>query len=255
MQSAVPRDAGSTFRVTNAHGVHSGHLADFIQRQLYLFGGYEWDEIDAFLALIPKDRRGAALDIGANVGVHSTAFSKTFEQVISFEPNPALWPVYERMQAENGCHNLVLNRCALGAEDAILPFFLVNEYNLGMGTLVQEDQYHQQLRHAAEVPVRVGDALLGDLGVTRVDAIKIDVQGFELEVVRGLRETIERDRPILWIELAEGLHQSLEDRALLDWLMRDRAVYRFVVAGTVVRRIVLQRCDGEDLVEADYVLI
>ena len=40
-QSIVPREADNVFCVKNAHEVHSGHMADFIQRQLYLFGGYE----------------------------------------------------------------------------------------------------------------------------------------------------------------------------------------------------------------------
>lgn len=255
VQAVVPRDASSAFRVTNKHGVHSGDLSDFIQRQLYLYGGYEWDEIDGYLAMMPQDRRGVALDIGANMGVHSVAFAQAFDRVLSFEPNPQLWPVYERMQADNGADNMVLNRCALGAQETTLPLFLANDYNLGMGTLVQEDQYQQPLYQTAEVPVRVGDALLTELGVSRVDAIKMDVQGFEVEVIRGLRGTIERDRPILWIELAEGLHQTPEDRALLDWLMQDRAVYRFVFKGTLMRRAVLERCDGDALVEADYVLI
>lgn len=211
VQAALRRDGDSTFRVRNAHGVHSGDLSDFIQRPLYLFGGYEREEIDAFLIRIPESRRGVALDIGANVGT-----SKVFESVLTFEPNPALWPVYERMQAENGCDSIILNRSALGAEEATLPFFLVDDYNSGMGTLVQKDQYQRPLKKAAEVRVRVGATLLKELGVPRVDVVKMDVQGFELEVVRGLRETIERDRPVIWIELAEGLHQSPDDRARLN---------------------------------------
>ncbi|WP_255564576.1 FkbM family methyltransferase [Mameliella sp. CS4] len=251
----VPRDHQSHFKVTNWHGIHSGRMSDYIQRQLYLFGGYEQDEINAFLAIASSERRGVLLDIGANIGVHRIAFSKHFGQVFAFEPNPNLWADFEQMKADNSADNLTLVKCALGSENTELPFFLVDDYNLGLGTLVQEEQYDRPLKKIHDVPVRVGMEILREQGIDKVDAIKIDVQGFELEVLRGLREMLERDRPIIWMEFAEGLHDTPADQEIMRVLLQGRDLFQFVVTGKVFRRTELRRIEGMPATTGDYVLI
>nr|WP_306267873.1 FkbM family methyltransferase [Pararhizobium sp. IMCC3301] len=254
-QKLAPRDPHSSFRVKNRHGVHSGRMSDYIQRQLYLFGGYEQDEIDAFLSNIPLERHGVLLDIGANIGVHSIAFSRHFDRVIAFEPNPTLWADFVRMRADNEADNLALVKCALGSENGELPFFLVDNFNLGLGTLVQDEQYDRPLKKAHDVPVRIGTEVLAEQGIGKVDVIKIDVQGFELEVMRGLADIVERNRPIIWMEFAEALHNTPKDQQLMQFLLQGRNLYQFLVRGSVLRRIELRKIDGMPVTTGDYVII
>ena len=79
------------FDVRNGDFRFCGNFISHIDRQVYLYGGYEREKISVFLNLLADDARHCILDIGANVGNHSLAFSSVFREVHAFEPNPVLW--------------------------------------------------------------------------------------------------------------------------------------------------------------------
>ncbi len=77
----VPKAAAGPFRVRNQSGLFAGELSSFIDRSMYLRGGYEENHIRAFLSRVPAERRGLVLDVGANVGTHSLGFSRHLKAV------------------------------------------------------------------------------------------------------------------------------------------------------------------------------
>src|SRR5262245_8857068 len=85
----VPQHLAS-FTICNGDTVFAGDIGSYLDRQVYLFGGYESAQIRCFLSCIPAGRHGTLLDIGANAGTHSLAFARVFETVRAFEPNPML---------------------------------------------------------------------------------------------------------------------------------------------------------------------
>ena len=135
------------------------------------------------------------LDVGANVGVHTLIASQRVGRtgcVIAVEPNP---PVCQRLQA-----NLRLNRitnvlpvgCALGetplrGQLAVLP----DHFNQGLSSLVAK--YPES--ETVEVDVVTGDSLLATHAECAIALIKIDTEGFEVPVLRGLQHTIHNARP------------------------------------------------------------
>lgn len=251
----VPRDAAMTFDVTNQHGRHVGTLGDHIERKLYLFGGYELDEINLFLGVIPKERMGVILDVGANIGVHSIAFAQKFKEVVAFEPNSIAIERLRKMARLNQCENVRSFQLALGAYSSKLPLRLVDNYNIGLGTLVKEQIYDRPTREMETVDVRPGDDFLNDLGISRVDAIKIDVQGFEQEVLLGLRKVIERDNPTMWIEISSESRGSKLDRETLSSLANGKKLYKLSSSGGLYRQAVLRECDVQaDIEDGDYII-
>src|SRR5688572_11738006 len=109
VNKVVPDHSGA-FVVHNGPMVFAGVIGSFIDRQVYLFGGYERPYIDRFVRAIPADRRGTILDIGANAGTHSLAFASDFATVHAFEPNPMLWAQFERNVALNHLKNVQLHK-------------------------------------------------------------------------------------------------------------------------------------------------
>lgn len=101
-------DHSASFTVRNGDTVFAGDIGSFIDRQVYLFGGWESTLIQCFLSRIPAGRHGTILDVGANAGTHSIAFARIFETVHSFEPNPMLWPQFEQNMVLNGLTNVRL---------------------------------------------------------------------------------------------------------------------------------------------------
>ena len=114
----VPVQCAGHFRVENDRRLFEGDLKSFVDRNVYLFGGYEKERIERFLSWVPSARRRTVLDIGANAGTHSLVFAGVFAEVHAFEPNPSLWSQFERNMALNRIVNVTLHRMGLGNEDS-----------------------------------------------------------------------------------------------------------------------------------------
>lgn len=139
-------------------------------------------------------RRRTALDIGANHGIYCHALARTFDQVHAFEPQPACVATLEGWNAPN----VTVHQIGLSDRPRTLDLHIpvVGQVPLtGYASVGPIDGPSQTLR----MDVRRID----DLELTDIDFIKIDVEGHELEVVRGGRETIATHRPVLLIEIEQ----------------------------------------------------
>lgn len=152
------------------------------------------------------------MDVGANVGQTIVSVRLVLGKAVeihSFEANPALWPGLERVAKASG-GSVHVHRFGLGAEDGEMVLHVpsvdgvsyLEESTLDLGQFEKpwvKDKYEQR-GHTTEfqqvrVPIRRGD----DFSLAP-DLIKIDVEGFESEAVRGLLETIRQHRPVLMVE-------------------------------------------------------
>jgi FkbM family methyltransferase len=188
------------FVISNDGIAFAGDLGSYIDRQTYLFGQYEEASIELFLSRVLSHRKGVILDVGANAGTHSLAFARHFEQVHSFEPNPQLWAQFHCNVSLNGFENIVLHKVGLGERNAELPFHMIEKRNYGLGTFSTVEQYDQPLKRVGICTVVNGDDYLRAHNVGAIDAMKVDVQGFEPLVLRGLAATLRRSRPLVWFE-------------------------------------------------------
>lgn len=174
---------------------------------------WEREELDLMAAHFP--RGGVFADIGANVGNH-TLFAALFmkaSRVIAFEPNPPAIAVLRANVALNGLEDRVdLTHLGWGLSDTEGTGFstMTKRANLGATTLVPDGQ--------GSLSVRTGDAMLDG---QRVDFIKMDIEGMEMQALRGLDRTIRTQRPPLFLELD---HANAE--AFREWL----AVHDYVIA-------------------------
>ena len=150
------------------------------------------------------DPRRNSVDVGANKGVYTYYLARHSKRVFAFEPNPKIF----RLLARHAGANVTVSPLALsnrsGAAVLLLrenPRHRGRYTNLG-GTLSPVKA------QAAKIPsnyreLKVETARLDDLEISDVGFIKIDVEGFEWEVLEGARGTIARDRPVLLVEMIE----------------------------------------------------
>lgn len=220
------------FRVCNnmpgGQIVIAGNISSFLERQVYIKGGYEKQQILEFLTRLPRTKRGVILDIGANVGTHSLCFALHFETVHSFEPNSLLWSRFERNVEINGFRNMRLHYVGLGDKESEMPFYLIENNNFGLGTFSRVEQYDLPLKQVGTAKVVVGDRYLSNQEIDKIDAVKIDVQGFEPEVLRGLTNTLGATRPIVWCEIGAGAKSKIETVSdLLNLFPTGYRLYKF----------------------------
>ena len=170
------------------------------------------------LLLQQELREGDLLvDVGANEGMITLLGSRlvgSSGKVISFEPNPLPHAILQRNLLRNSIVNVELHATGLGDEEGELQLF-VPSVNSGEGSFTEpegavEGQY-------SVCPVRIGDGVLQGQDPKLV---KIDVEGFEAHVLRGIRKTLERARPIIVMEMiARHLaRDGQEPNDLCRWL-------------------------------------
>jgi FkbM family methyltransferase len=164
-----------------------------------------------------------AIDCGANIGVHTIewAISMTgWGSVLSIEAQERIYYALAGNIAINNCFNAIAVHGAVSSESGILeipnPNYLVPS-SFGSLELRQRNGNEfigQPIDY--ENTVKVRKLRLDEFGLPRVDLIKIDVEGMELEVLEGASEMIDQSRPIMLIEKIKAdagkLRQWLESR-------------------------------------------
>jgi len=166
------------------------------------------------MCALVKDKKGIALDIGANIGNHSLFFSKYFDAVISFEPVPNNCLLLKANLFLNQSQNITLIEKALSDTNTKMGIDKGNSRNTN-NTISQLDANEANAMNQIMVDVVIGDAELATLNLNqKITLIKIDVEGHEPFVVAGLRKTIRSHQPIVYWE-AFSKDEAEKTKALL----------------------------------------
>jgi len=135
------------------------------------------------------------LDIGANIGYYAVLFADKVGKkgkVIAIEPDPINFEILQKNIKNNKLFNVVAVQAAVGNENKKMEIYESKE-NYGD---------HRMWGNGPTKPVfcRRLDDLLKELEYKKIDFIKMDVQGFETEVIEGGKNMIEKNKPIIFFE-------------------------------------------------------
>jgi FkbM family methyltransferase len=171
---------------------------DYVTRS-FIFG--EFFEKNVLAGILQSLTPGGVfLDIGANVGLFSIAAARHVGpngRVIAVEPGPAQRAMLLAHAERNGIGNIEIIDKGFSDQAGSVSLFLSPDSNQGRNSLSAKNALSN--RHIT-IEVGRGDDLLGPT-VERLDLVKIDVEGAEMLVLRGLGRTLERLRPVVIIEL------------------------------------------------------
>ena len=191
-------------------------MDDLVGRAAVIFGDLD-PKISATITRLTRPG-DTALDIGGNLGVTSAFFARAVGpggRVHVFEPNPDLVARLEAAKARAGASPITLHPIGLGDEEGRLTLSAPSE-NAGKGTLTDAG-FEGGVSH--QVEVRRLDAYMAEIGETAADVVKIDVEGFEREVLLG----------------GDGFFKSARPRAFIieehGWRGRRPSPGRFHVVG------------------------
>lgn len=136
--------------------------------------------------------RGVCVDIGSNIGNHAVFFSKIFDSVVCFEPGDVSFHVLSANILSSGSSNCIIHKCALGSVESLGTLVKISDTNLGSSKVSLDDA-------SGDIEIKVGDNLF--VSSSSISLIKIDVEGSEIDVLKGLEGTIDKHQPIICIEV------------------------------------------------------
>ncbi len=165
------------------------HQASATERGALFNPDYNLEELDFLRAHTPAG--GVFVDVGANVGTYAMVLARHVGangKVIAIEPHPVTHARLAFNRAASGFTQVILVAAAAGPSDGELMIETDGD-NLGASHIVSGERAGNAIR----VPSLRLERILGDTGVGHVDALKIDIEGFEDRVLTGFfREAPQR---------------------------------------------------------------
>lgn len=175
--------------------------------------GYEGETIRVFLALVKEAR--TVIDIGANTGLFALLAAKRKPEcrVWAFEPVPFIFDMLLRNIQLNQLNNVEAISAAVSDFVGESSFYITRtqvgiptDSSTCPGFRDQVDEFH--------LPTTTLDEYVKSRQMARLDLLKIDAESAESKVIRGALQTIERDRPLLILEVLENVDHGFVQHAL-----------------------------------------
>lgn len=193
--------AGMKFQVKVFGALFEGQTGNHQDDKIYTYGSHEAATLRLMRSILDHHQKNGVepvyLDIGTNVGQHLVAVAAKARYAYGFEP-------WDKVR-DRALSNLALNDFGhvqvlpfgLSDQDAHLPYFPPAGGNLGVGSFAAD-----QGAAPITLEVRKGDPVIEQLGI-KPTLLKIDTEGFESYVLRGLKETLAAHRPAVVFELGD----------------------------------------------------
>ncbi len=155
-------------------------------------------------------------DIGANIGFLTLNFASACldGHVFAFEPDSRSFGFLKSNVDLNGFTNISLYNIALGDRSEKMHLHKMYTNNPGANRILPVDSGNDHEQE--EVQVTTLDAMIEQLPIKRLDLMKVDVEGFEIFVLRGGKKIIQEWKPILFVELADV---NLKQQGFSAWML------------------------------------
>ncbi len=213
--------AGKSFVIDNSDGMDAvaGQLAS---------GSYEAPLPFLMMATLLRVE-GAFIDVGANTGIYSVMAS-TFQpnkNVYAFEPLPPVLSILRKNLALNNLQDKVkVHEIALSDRNGVASLHIPDPHHGLVETSASLESEFKPAHSIIEVPVKRFD----DIDVSDfIGVIKADIEGHEYAFLNGARETIMRDRPIIFAEVVGPakrgpMNALLQNTGYMDFRLRPDMV-------------------------------
>lgn len=189
---------------------YHGDFEYYLDWYIYFFSAYEKKELLLLRDLVADIPDSVFVDVGANSGQHSLYLAQYWRQIHAFEPYAEVRQPLDAGIELNQLKNIAVHPVALGAEDKQLDFYAHKGCNTGTESFLSKHEAENN-EWVAQLQVIHGDAHIESLALGRIDAIKIDVESFEKNVLLGLWQALAKYRPSVLMECSPSAQQTFAD--------------------------------------------
>jgi FkbM family methyltransferase len=190
IRSASVNYKGLNLKVPVINGIGSG----------YLVVKDHW--MSNCLSIFLQNKRGMVVDIGVNIGLYLVNLRAldANRDYFGFEPNTFCNYYTQELIRSNGFHNVRILPFALSEKRELRAFYLSRTGDK-TGSLHNHARFNESRKYSLDVFTMPGDDFFELLSPDEICAFKIDVEGAELEVLRGLKSTLKTFRPYVFCEI------------------------------------------------------
>ena len=195
-----------------------------VEREIIRHGLYERHFLDLIADLLESRPNMIFIDVGTNIGAVTIPLAKAFPdlEVHAFEPNPLSVERLQRNLALNKTTNVVPHPVGVGANPGREQLYTASYLEIGNSSFLKPAGDADKSKSIA-VEIETLDNRFGvntGKGNERIGLIKIDVQGYEREVLNGATALVLRDRPYIVFEHQDENFASLEEaRNAKQWFL------------------------------------
>ena len=199
-----PQFEAALERIATPWGTIVGFRTDHITKTIRAEGQYEWAET----AIVGQVLRAGsvAIDVGANIGYY-TALCQLLVgdrgEVHAFEANPLTAALLRLTQQQNGWSQVTVNNLALGEASATVPVKAMDIAEAAASPSLNLGAWTMRASKGGDwkIDVTTLDKYVRDRKIEKVHFLKVDVQDFELKVMRGADVVIRKLKPNLMLEV------------------------------------------------------
>lgn len=166
----------------------------YVDMMIFKNGIYEKETIDDIFNSLNPDK--VLLDIGSNIGQHSLLLAPYCKKIFAFEPIKQVYDQFNESIKYNNYKNIETFNIGISDKKDAKNFNFVKNH-AGTSSFIERDNTDI----VENITVHT-DTLSNVLGNTKIDVMKIDVEGFEAVVVLGNKDFILKNNPILFLEFS-----------------------------------------------------
>jgi FkbM family methyltransferase len=201
------------------------HDGESIENQIFWKGINSWYEgvsMQYWIKLCNFSE--VVMDIGAYHGIYALVAASIHpdKKVFAFEPVKGSYNILLKNIRINHFSIKAFN-CAVSDEDGMAEFYNIDSSANLIGSLNKKSFIHPEKLVVQTIPVRSAGSILREFNLPKIDLVKIDVEGHEINVLQGMYDYLRRDKPSLILEVlneesARKLNELFKE---LDYLYFD----------------------------------
>jgi FkbM family methyltransferase len=181
------------------------------------------------------------VDVGAHAGTYSILLSHNSDRVYAFEPTGHSFDILQALNIPNvSVYNL-----ALGSESGEMEISLPRvggETDFALATLRPLSAHEYDKVDIQKVRIAKFDDFANEIDFVRIDFVKIDVEGFEMQVLQGMQRLVESKKPALLIEIERRHNPNYRD--VFDYLAGRHYAAYITVDGVALQRFDIEQLPG-----------
>ena len=180
---------------------------EYLQAQLYLFNAYEPETISFIENVVSKDN--VTIDIGANVGYISLVLADLVGKngkVYSFEAEPNNYEVLGMNKNLNDYNQIIAYNKAISEKTGVLKLYYSKDNNQGGHSTIFMEEY--LTKNYVEIEALNLDLFADNEKLKNINLIKIDVEGAEMEVLKGFPNIMKNFKPLLIVEMNNQVQEK-----------------------------------------------